>query len=148
MAAEVLLVAVVALLLVAGLVLAGFTARRRLISSWGGTFDCSLRARRAARTQDWMLGIARYDGSALEWYRLFSFSLRPRVRVARRALEVVGRRDPDRAELPVLQPGVVVVECRELDRDRDVDLAMTGSALTGFLAWLEAAPPGQGTNVA
>ncbi|RJK98445.1 DUF2550 family protein [Vallicoccus soli] len=145
-----MLVVVLALVLLVAVVLAGYAARRRLISSWGGTFDCSLRAGppgvRQSVTHGWMLGIGRYDGGALEWYRLFSLSLRPRERVARRALTVVGRREPDRTEVPVLQPGAVVVECRELERD--VDLAMTGSALTGFLAWLEAAPPGQGTNVA
>ncbi len=37
-------------------------------------------------------------------------------------------------------PGAYVVEC--LDSGVRVDLAMSHSAVTGFLSWLEAAPPG------
>jgi hypothetical protein len=36
----------------------------------------------------------------------------------------------------------VVVECRVTEGDGRVELAMSDGALTGFLAWLEAAPPG------
>jgi hypothetical protein len=36
-----------------------------------------------------------------------------------------------------------VVECRAGEAADTVELAMGESALTGFLAWLEAAPPGQ-----
>jgi len=35
-----------------------------------------------------------------------------------------------------------VVECRGRNGDGTVELAMSDAALTGFLAWLEAAPPG------
>jgi hypothetical protein len=35
-----------------------------------------------------------------------------------------------------------VLRCRS--RGADVELAMTPGVLTGFLAWLEASPPGQG----
>jgi len=146
MTARALLVALLVVLLGAASAAGWFAARRRVISSWGGTFDCSLRAGSSVLTQGWMLGIGRYDGGAFEWYRLFSLSLRPRERVARRGLRVVRRRAPTRAELPALQNGALVVECRELGRS--IELAMTRSALTGFLAWMEAAPPGQHTNVA
>jgi hypothetical protein len=35
----------------------------------------------------------------------------------------------------------VVVECQTGERAEPMELAMSESALTGFLAWLEAAPP-------
>jgi hypothetical protein len=35
-----------------------------------------------------------------------------------------------------------------LHRGTRLELAMSEDALTGFLAWLEAAPPGQRVNVA
>ncbi len=44
---------------------AWFAARRRLITSWGATFECSLRGGRSLIAHGWMLGIGRYDGGAL-----------------------------------------------------------------------------------
>ena len=43
-------------------------------------------------------------------------------------------------EEPALQPDTGIVEVR--DDGHTVELAMSGAALTGFLAWLEASPPG------
>ena len=45
------------------------------------------------------------------------------------------------AESAALGPGLFVVECKVGQGD-SVELAMSEAALTGFLAWLEAAPPG------
>ena len=39
----------------------------------------------------------------------------------------------------------MVVECRVAEGHGTVELAMSDAALTGFLAWLEAAPPGAGS---
>jgi hypothetical protein len=60
----------------------------------------------------------------------------------RDVLSVVGRRDPVGAEQQVLYAGHVVVDCTV--SGRPVALAMSAEALTGLLAWLEAAPPGRG----
>lgn len=143
------------LLVAALLVLAGFltvAARRRVLHRRGGTFDCSLReAGRATTRSDtakgWMLGIARYSGDQLDWYRVFSLSPRPHTRLPRRRLEVAGRRPPGGAEAYALLPGAVVVECRRGEAV-EVELGMSEGALTGFLSWLEAAPPGQNVSVA
>lgn len=132
---------------------ASFVFRRWAIARRGGTFDCSLRIRRGepdpAREdlgQGWTLGTARYAEDMLEWYRVFSFSPRPRWVFPRRELEVGGRRVPDGAEALALLSGAVVLECSF--RNLCLELAMADDAMTGFLAWLEAAPPGQHLDVA
>jgi hypothetical protein len=60
----------------------------------------------------------------------------------RRALCVVSRRPADVVEVTSLGPGTVVVECDTGSPAGRVELALGEDALTGFLAWLEAAPPG------
>jgi hypothetical protein len=66
--------------------------------------------------------------------------LRPRVIFARRSLSVITRRAPLDWETARLGAGMVVVECST--GSGPVELAMSEGALTGFLAWLEAAPRG------
>jgi len=133
--------AAVLLVLVA---LALLVLRRRFLSRRGGTFDCSMRLRPAAanpRTgQGWTLGIARYSGDILEWYRVFSYSLRPKRVLGRRELQVVDRRDPQGAEVFSLLSGAVVVRC--VGDGGPVEFAMSEDTLTGFLSWVESSPPG------
>jgi hypothetical protein len=129
--------ALVVLVLVA---LAALALRRRVITRRGGTFDCSLRLRPAGHGKGWVLGVGRYAGDAVEWYRVFSYATRPRRVFGRRDLHVVERRDPQGTEALALLSGAVVVRCR--DGDGFVDLAMSRDALTGFMSWLESAPPG------
>ncbi|PSK56211.1 MULTISPECIES: DUF2550 domain-containing protein [Streptomyces] len=128
-----------------------FGLRRRLIQRSGGTFDCSLRwdAPKEGDTTDgkgWAYGVARYHGDRVEWYRVFSYSPRPRRVLERSAIEVAGRRLPDGEEELALLSDAVILAC--LHRGTRLELAMSEDALTGFLAWLEAAPPGQRVNVA
>jgi len=118
--------------------------RRRVITRRGGTFDCSLRLRPARSGKGWALGIGRYSGDSLEWYRVFSYASRPRYVMARRELEIVDRRVPEGTEVFALLSGAVIVRCREgSDTGSIVEFAMGEDALTGFLSWLEAAPPGR-----
>jgi hypothetical protein len=136
---DVLAVLVGLLLLALGLLV----ARRRFISRGGGTFDCSLRLRPTSnpRTgQGWALGIGRYSGDSLEWYRVFSYALRPKRVLGRRDLQVVDRRDPQGAEAFSLLSGAVVVRC--IESGGPVELALSPDTLTGFLAWVESSPPG------
>ncbi|MFF8029998.1 MULTISPECIES: DUF2550 domain-containing protein [unclassified Streptomyces] len=135
------------------LVLAGlfvFGLRRRLIQRSGGTFDCSLRweAPESGDSQGkgWAYGVARYNGDRVEWFRVFSYAPRPRRALERSAIEVAGRRLPEGEEELALLTDYVVLAC--LHRGTRLELAMSEDALTGFLAWLEAAPPGQRVNVA
>ncbi|MFI9647425.1 DUF2550 domain-containing protein [Streptomyces sp. NPDC052040] len=139
--------------LVVALVLVGlfvFGLRRRLIQRSGGTFDCSLRWNVPEETdtsgKGWGYGIARYNGDRVEWFRVFSYAPRPRRVLERSAIEVAGRRAPDGEEELALLSDAVILACRH--RGTRLELAMSEDALTGFLAWLEAAPPGQRVNVA
>jgi hypothetical protein len=126
-------------LFVTFLVLAILFVRRMLIAR-GGAVELSVRLYRARSGRGWSLGLARFAGDHLRWYRMFSFSPRPRRVLTRRTLVVLGRREPSDQETVALMTGSVVLECST--ESGPVELAMTGSALTGFLSWLESAAPG------
>lgn len=115
--------------------------RRRWISRAGGTFDLSLRAGELTPGRGWVLGVGRYSSGRLEFFRIFSALPRPRDVVDRADVEYLGRRSPDAAEAGALYAGHVIVSCRR--SSGPIELAMAEGAVTGFLAWLEAAPPGQ-----
>ncbi len=129
------------LLLLVLLLGAVLLVRRRWISRNGGTFELSVRVRSGRSGRGWTLGVARYTGDGLEWFRVFSLAPRPRFVYRRAELEYVGRREPEGVEAYSLYSGHIVVSCRTLSGPLEV--AMSPSALTGFLAWLEAAPPGR-----
>ncbi|MCF3961589.1 DUF2550 domain-containing protein [Streptomyces fuscigenes] len=143
-----LVVALVVVLVALGLFVFGL--RRRLIQRSGGTFDCSVRwdlpEQPDPSGKGWVYGVARYNGDRVNWFRVFSYAPRPRRSLERSAIEVVARRAPEGEEEMALLSDAVVLTCRH--RDVRVELAMSDDALTGFLAWLEAAPPGQRVNVA
>jgi len=120
--------------------------RRRLLARSGGTFECSVRVDRpaagsASGGRGWMIGLARYGPDRLEWFRVFSLSPRPKF-VFDRSMQVSDRRLPDGPEAFSLYAGHVVVTVTLPSSDHQVELAMSDSALTGFLAWTEAGPPG------
>ncbi|MCD9902021.1 DUF2550 domain-containing protein [Streptomyces sp. MT29] len=127
-----------------------FGLRRRLIQRSGGTFDCSLRWDVSEEPdpcgKGWVYGVARYSGDHVDWFRVFSYAPRPRRGLERSAIEVIARRLPEGEEELALLSDSVVLGC--LHRGTRLELAMSEDALTGFLAWLEAAPPGQRVNVA
>ncbi|MEU9759679.1 DUF2550 domain-containing protein [Streptomyces sp. NPDC047985] len=138
---------------VVALVLMGlffFGLRRRLIQRSGGTFDCSLRWNVPEEPdlsgKGWVYGVARYSGDQVDWFRVFSYAPRPRRILERSSIEVIARRMPEGEEELALLSDAVVLGC--LHRGTRLELAMSEDALTGFLAWLEAAPPGQRVNVA
>jgi len=66
--------------------------------------------------------------------------MRPRRTLTRRDLSVVSQRGPMPSEKRALLAGARVMECRS--SAGSIELAMGPSAVTGFLAWLEATPPG------
>lgn len=120
-------------------------SRRRWLSRQGGMFDCNLRLSSSTPGTGWVLGVARYEGEYLEWFRAVSLSFRPRVRFERRTTAVVGQRVPEPAERLVLyhDQSVVILEERA-GRQVVRELAMSPESATGLLSWLEAAPPGLG----
>lgn len=119
----------------------GVVVRRRWISRSGGTFECSIRVRPTKAGLGWVLGVGRYSDDRLEWFRLFSLAPRPKLSLQRSELEYAGRRDPAGAESYSLYSGHIVVSCTT--PSGTLEVAMSPATLTGLLAWLEAAPPGQ-----
>ncbi|KAB2345960.1 DUF2550 domain-containing protein [Actinomadura rudentiformis] len=130
-----------AVVLLVALLFVAMSVRRWLFVRGGGAVECSLRVLAQDGTPSaWRLGIGRYKGDVLNWHRVFGFRRRPRQVIHRRGLVIAGRRVPEGEEAAGLLPDVTVIEVR--DGDLTAELAMSSSALTGFLAWLEAAPPG------
>ena len=111
----------------------------------GGSFDCSLRLKQKRFGQGWALGVARYTGDQLEWYRVFSMSLRPRRVLPRQDLKIVGRREPEYPETLAIMSGHTIVELTEAREP--LELAMSQEAITGLVAWLEAGPPGRNVGI-
>ncbi len=145
---------VLILILVAGLLAAiGIASRRTLLEHGGGSVECGLRR---GPEQNWQLGLAVYQPDELHWYSAFSARMRPGEVFARPGLSIVSRRPAGSAEMARLGRDVVVIECKASGPPGGgapgssragpgkllVELAMSEAALTGFLAWLEAAPPG------
>jgi len=114
--------------------------RRRVLSRHGGTFELSHRVRSDRAGRGWVLGLGRYSGESLEWFRIFSLSPRPKRAWQREGLVHDSRREADGHEQMSLYPDHVVISCRT--RTGEVELAMSPASLTGFQAWLEARPPG------
>ncbi len=115
-------------------------ARREIISRAGGTIELSLRLSTMVAGRGWSPGIARFDGDELRWYRVFSFSIRPRRVLLRRGLVVQSRRLPDAAEQLALPEDWVILHC--VTQETPVEIAMADATIAGFLSWIEAAPPG------
>ncbi len=115
--------------------------RRRWISRAGGTFDLSVRTGEPRPGRGWVLGVGRYAEDTLQFFRIFSVVPRPMDVVVRAEVEYLGQRPPEASEASALYAGHVIVSCRRAQGL--VELAMAESAVTGFLSWLEAAPPGQ-----
>ena len=152
-----------AFLIILVLAAVGIAARRFLLERGGGTVECGLRSPNGA----WRLGVASYQREELCWFGALGVSMRPDVVFPRRDLTVVSRRLPTDGEAAILGPGMIVVECRLSEdgesaglslvgpalagtpgQSRTVELALGEAALTGLLAWLEAAPPGSHLGVA
>ncbi|HWG02305.1 MAG TPA: DUF2550 domain-containing protein [Trebonia sp.] len=128
-----------AFLVLVVLAAAALATRRFLLERGGGTVDCGLR--RPAGTGAWRLGVVSYHQDELHWFGALGVLLRPEQVFPRRSLTVVSRRPSSPSEATALGPDRIVIEIRS-GASEHVELAMTDQALTGFLAWLEASPPG------
>jgi hypothetical protein len=120
--------------------LAMWYLRRAAIGRRGGTIDVSMRLTTMVSGRGWAHGLARFAGDDLRWYRVFSLWPRPRRILSRRVLAIQGRRRPDGPERLTLPADWIVVRC--VDDRSTVEIAMAETTLTGFLSWIEAAPPG------
>ncbi|GAA1749276.1 DUF2550 domain-containing protein [Luedemannella helvata] len=113
--------------------------RREVISRGGGTIEMYLRLNTFVPERGWSPGLGRFAGNHLRWYRIFSFAVRPRRVLSRGQLTVENRRAPEGEERLALPAGYVIVRCA--GGAEPVEIALAESTLTGFLSWLESAPP-------
>lgn len=119
--------------------LVALVARRRLLARRGARVEISLRQPRGGGRSGWTYGLGRYASDSLEWYRVFSFALRPRCTIRRSGLRVRGQRRPEGAEAHAVVGGAVLLSC--VGPQGEVELAMPEQEVTGFLAWVEGGPP-------
>ena len=119
--------------------------RRRVLARHGGTFELSYRVRPERVGRGWLLGIGRYSGESLQWFRIFSLSPRPREVWDRAALSFESRREPEGVERVSLYPDHLIVRCRSADAE--IELAMSLPSVLGFQSWLESGPPGPSQSV-
>jgi len=129
-------------LLAVVLVMSALVFRRLRLVRQGG-IDVALRSRPNATGRGWHQGIGRYRGNGFAWFRVSSLRSGPDRVLDRGQLQIVERRGPTVPESYAMPSGSVVLRCRtEAD---ELELAMRQDTLTGFLSWLESAPPGRGT---
>lgn len=131
-------IAIGALILAVGLTV--LWLRRWLLTRNGDAIELYLRLSTLVAGRGWAPGIGRLVGDQLRWYRMFSFSFRPRRVLQQRSLAVESRRLPEGSERFSLREDWVVLRCTS--HHAPVELAMAPATLTGFLSWIEAAPPG------
>lgn len=119
----------------------GYVAWRRLRLLRAGGVHVALRLRHDDRGRGWHLGVGRYHGDEFVWFRVLSLRSGPSQVISRDGLEIDDRREPTSAETYAMPAGSSVLRCRAAAGE--VEIAMGPDALTGFLSWLESAPPGR-----
>ncbi len=134
---------VVVLLAAVFLILLLLVLRRiRLLRSGG--IHVALRTRIDNTGKGWHLGVARYQGDEFAWFRALSLRAGPDVVIRRDGLEIAHRREPERGETPNMPISSRVLRFSVPEGPGPgVEIAMGPDALTGFLSWLESAPPGR-----
>ncbi|MGN9911686.1 DUF2550 domain-containing protein [Phytohabitans sp. LJ34] len=113
---------------------------RRALMAGSGTIRLSLRVSTMLDGRGWSPGIGRFVGDELRFYRFLSLAIRPKRRLSRNGLVVERRRKPEGQELMSMPADWVILRC--VSHQAPVEIAMAKSTVTGFMSWLEAAPPG------
>ncbi|SDL38714.1 Protein of unknown function [Glycomyces sambucus] len=131
---------IVAALAAAVAVFLVLTYVRRSFFSRSGSVAMAARLSKHMAGRGWAPGFAVYERGTLRWYRMFSLAFGPRYALSRHDLQIADRRVPVGPEAQIFPPEVAILRC--MNAAGEVELAMTTSAVTGFLSWLEAAPPG------
>jgi hypothetical protein len=120
--------------------------RRRLLMLGGGTIRLQVRVSTLVPGRGWSTGVGQFVGDELRFHRMFSFAFRPKRVLYRSTLAVEQRRLPEGPERLTMPGHWVILRCAT--GIGDLEIAMAESTVTGFLSWLEAAPPGEPGSVA
>lgn len=137
---DVTMVVIVLLLAAAVAVLAWGAVRWHGVLKAGG-ITVALRWRMDQGDVGWHLGIGRYQGEQFVWFRVLSLRRGPDRVLNRDDLRIAERREPSGPEQYALPASSTVLRC-ESGTGGGIEIAMDSGALTGFLSWLESAPPG------
>jgi hypothetical protein len=132
---------IVVVVLLGGVMVCVVAALVRLHALLEGGVRVALRRHADPEGGGWRLGIGHYRGHEFLWYRPLGLRRRPAHVFGRSGLRVAARRAPSVAEAYAMPNEASVLHCRA--PFGDIELAMGSEALTGFLSWLEAAPPGR-----
>lgn len=133
--------AALGLAVVVAAVCAALVTRRRLRELRTGGVDVALRTRKGDGGRGWHLGVAHYRGEEFAWYRALSLRSGPNWVLDRSTVEIATRRQPSVAEKYALPVSSTILDVKSPGKEFEV--AMGPDALTGFLSWLESAPPGK-----
>jgi Protein of unknown function (DUF2550) len=126
-------------LIVVAVALVCYALRRLRLLREGGV-HVALRRRIDDSGRGWQVGVGRYRGDDFVWYRVLSVRSGPDQVIPRIGLEIANRREPSAPESYAMPVDATVLRCR--GNSGEIELAMGTDAVTGFLSWLEAAPPG------
>ncbi len=132
---------VVGVVLFVAVVVLAYLAWRRVRVLRAGGVHVALRPRVDSSGRGWHLGVGHYRGDEFAWFRALSLRTGPDVVISRDGFEIDDRREPAPAETYAMPLGAVVLRCT--CAKGEVEIAMGPDALTGFLSWLESAPPGR-----
>ncbi|MGX6605731.1 DUF2550 domain-containing protein [Micromonosporaceae bacterium Da 78-11] len=117
--------------------------RLRLFMVGGGTIRLQVRVSTMVPGRGWSTGLGQFAGDELRFHRMFSFGFRPKRILYRSTLTVEQRRLPEGPERLTMPGHWVILRCATGSGPGELEIAMAESTVTGFLSWLEAAPPGQ-----
>ncbi len=123
-------------------VLAAWYSLRWVRMRRGGGVSVALRWRPDEARSSWHLGLGRYEGDEFVWFRVWSLRTGPDRVFQRASMEIADRRDPSGTEAYAVPDGSIVLRCESATQEA-IEIAMGPGALTGFLSWLESAPPGR-----
>lgn len=123
-------------------VLAAWYSLRWVRMRRGGGVSVALRWRPDESRSSWHLGLGRYEGDEFVWFRVWSLRTGPDRVFQRASMEIADRRDPSGTEAYAVPEGSIVLRCESATQEA-IEIAMGPGALTGFLSWLESAPPGR-----
>jgi hypothetical protein len=116
--------------------------RLRLLMVGGGTIRLQVRVSTMVPGRGWSTGVGQFVDDELRFHRMFSLAFRPKRVLDRSSLVVEESRRPEGPERLTMPAQWCVLRCANGEAGQ-IEIAMAESTVTGFLSWLEAAPPGR-----